>query len=95
MRLVHDLFDRTDVKTGATKVLKVIAACDVGRVMNPLALLGQVDRALLEELAGIVGPVLQWSKQDAAAEVERTIQRLEQVHGVTAAARSKSSFRCA
>ena len=32
-----------DVKTGVTKVLKVIAACDVGRVMNPLALLGQIE----------------------------------------------------
>jgi len=50
---------------------------------------------LLEELAAIVAPVLKWSKQDAAAEVERTIQILEKVHGVTAAARSKSSFRCA
>jgi xanthine dehydrogenase molybdenum-binding subunit len=32
-----------DVKTGETRVLKVIAACDVGRVMNPLALLGQIE----------------------------------------------------
>ncbi len=32
-----------DVKTGETKVLKVIAACDVGCVMNPLALLGQIE----------------------------------------------------
>ncbi|HEX5085293.1 MAG TPA: molybdopterin cofactor-binding domain-containing protein, partial [Blastocatellia bacterium] len=32
-----------DVKTGETKVLKVIAASDVGRVINPLALLGQVE----------------------------------------------------
>ncbi len=35
-----------DVKTGKTKVLKVIAACDVGRVMNPLALLGQVEGSI-------------------------------------------------
>jgi xanthine dehydrogenase molybdenum-binding subunit len=35
-----------DVKTGQTKVLKVIAACDVGRVMNPLALLGQVEGSI-------------------------------------------------
>jgi len=32
-----------DVKTGETKVLKVIAANDVGRVINPLALQGQVE----------------------------------------------------
>ena len=35
-----------DVKTGAARVLKVIAACDVGRVMNPLALLGQVEGSI-------------------------------------------------
>ncbi len=32
-----------DVQTGETRVLKVIAANDVGRVINPLALLGQVE----------------------------------------------------
>jgi xanthine dehydrogenase molybdenum-binding subunit len=35
-----------DVKSGETKVLKVIAANDVGRVMNPLALLGQVEGSI-------------------------------------------------
>jgi xanthine dehydrogenase molybdenum-binding subunit len=35
-----------DVKTGETKVLKVIAACDVGRVMNPLSLLGQIEGSI-------------------------------------------------
>ncbi len=35
-----------DTRTGETKVLKVIAACDVGRVMNPLALLGQVEGSI-------------------------------------------------
>jgi hypothetical protein len=42
---------------------------------------------LLEELAAIVSPVLRWSRQDAAAEVERTIELLEKVHGM------KSPFR--
>jgi selenium-dependent xanthine dehydrogenase len=32
-----------DVKTGEARVLKVIAASDVGRVINPLALQGQVE----------------------------------------------------
>ncbi len=35
-----------DVKTGETKVLKVIAASDVGRVINPLALQGQVEGSI-------------------------------------------------
>jgi glycerol-3-phosphate dehydrogenase len=58
-----------------------------------MGLLGEVNGPLLEELASIVAPVLGWSEQEAAAEVERTIQLLEKVHGVTAAARSKSSFK--
>ena len=59
-----------------------------------MGLLGQVDRPLLEELAAVVAPVLGWSEQDAATEVERTMQLLERVHGVMEAARSKSPFRC-
>jgi glycerol-3-phosphate dehydrogenase len=58
-----------------------------------MGLLGEVNGALLEELAGIASPVLGWTQQEAAAEVERTIQLLEKVYGVTAEARSKSSFR--
>jgi glycerol-3-phosphate dehydrogenase len=58
-----------------------------------MGLLGEVNGPLLEELAGIVAPILGWSKQHAAGEVERTIQLLEKVHGVRAAALSKSSFR--
>jgi selenium-dependent xanthine dehydrogenase len=35
-----------DLRTGETRVLKVIAACDVGRVMNPLGLVGQVEGSI-------------------------------------------------
>jgi glycerol-3-phosphate dehydrogenase len=59
-----------------------------------MGLLGEVSLPLLEELATIVSPVLQWSQQGAAAEVERTSQLLDKVHGVMAAARSKSPFMC-
>ena len=58
-----------------------------------MALLGQVNGPLLEELAAIVSPLLGWSPADAAAEVARTIQLLEKVHGVRAAALSKSPLR--
>ena len=47
-----------------------------------MALLGLVTMQLLEELAAILSPVLQWSRQDAAAEIERTARILEKVHGV-------------
>jgi glycerol-3-phosphate dehydrogenase len=46
-----------------------------------MGLLGEVNGPLLEELAAIVSPVLGWSEREAAAEVERTIQLLEKVHG--------------
>jgi hypothetical protein len=52
-----------------------------------------VNGPLLEELAAIVSPLLGWSPADAAAEVARTIQLLEKVHGVRAAALSKSPLR--
>jgi len=35
-----------DVTTGETKVLKMIAASDVGRAMNPLALQGQIEGSI-------------------------------------------------
>jgi xanthine dehydrogenase molybdenum-binding subunit len=35
-----------DPGTGEVKVLKVVAACDVGRVINPLALQGQVEGSI-------------------------------------------------
>ena len=60
--------------------------CSAGRIgirLKLLILFGEVvvTGPLLEELAGIVSPVLGWSEQDAAAEVERTIRLLEKVHG--------------
>ncbi|HEY1221309.1 MAG TPA: FAD-dependent oxidoreductase, partial [Bryobacteraceae bacterium] len=58
-----------------------------------MGLLGEATRPLLEELASVVSPVLEWSQQDAAAEVERTIQLLEKAHGAMAAAQSKSPLR--
>jgi len=50
-----------------------------------IGMLGEASIPLLEELATIVSPVLGWSQQDAAAEVERTVQLLLRVHGVTLA----------
>jgi xanthine dehydrogenase molybdenum-binding subunit len=35
-----------DPSTGEVKILKVVAACDVGRVINPLALQGQVEGSI-------------------------------------------------
>jgi len=50
-----------------------------------MGMLGEVSLPLLEELAAIVAPVLQWSPQVATAEVARTAELLKRVHGVTLA----------
>jgi len=51
-----------------------------------IGLLGEATRPVIEELAAVVARVLQWPPQTVAAEVVRTIQLLEKVHGM--------SFKC-
>ena len=50
-----------------------------------MGMLGEVSLALLEELATIISPVLEWSQEENEAEVERTVELLKRVHGVTLA----------
>ena len=50
-----------------------------------MGMLGEVSFALLEELATIIAPLLEWSQQDTEAELERTVELLKRVHGVTLA----------
>jgi glycerol-3-phosphate dehydrogenase len=50
-----------------------------------MGMLGEVNLPLLKELAAIISPVLEWSQPDAESEVERTVQLLSRVHGVTLA----------
>ena len=50
-----------------------------------MGILGEVSLPLLRELAEIAAPALEWSKQAADAEVERTAGLLKRVHGVTLA----------
>jgi glycerol-3-phosphate dehydrogenase len=88
----HSGYSRREIEFMALHE-RVVHLDDVILRRTLMALLGQVNRPLLEELAAIASPVLQWSREDAAAEVERTIELLEKVHGVTEAARSKSPFR--
>ena len=47
-----------------------------------MGLLGQLNRSLLEELARIAAPLLDWRPEEVAREVERTTELLEKVHGV-------------
>ncbi|MGC1392068.1 MAG: glycerol-3-phosphate dehydrogenase/oxidase [Bacteroidales bacterium] len=47
-----------------------------------MGILGEVNMALLEELAAIISPVLDWSPQQSKEEVVRTMGLLQRVHGV-------------
>ena len=47
-----------------------------------IALLGELSGELLAELVAIVGPLLQWSDEEAKKEVERTIDVLDDRHNV-------------
>jgi glycerol-3-phosphate dehydrogenase len=51
-----------------------------------IGILGELNLPLLKELAAVVSPVLKWSKEKTAAEIERTIQLFKKVHGVILAA---------
>jgi glycerol-3-phosphate dehydrogenase len=50
-----------------------------------MGMLGEVSLALLKELATIISPELEWSQEQNEAEVERTVELLKRVHGVTLA----------
>jgi len=45
-------------------------------------LLGQLDRALLEEIAGILAEALGWSIETTQSEIVRSLRILEMDHGV-------------
>jgi glycerol-3-phosphate dehydrogenase len=47
-----------------------------------MALLGQLSLDLLEELADVLAPVLEWSQERIHQEIERTAKLLSEVHGV-------------
>jgi glycerol-3-phosphate dehydrogenase len=49
-----------------------------------LAFLGHLNRALVGELAGILAEYLNWSAEEKAAEVERTLTILHDQHGISA-----------
>ena len=51
-----------------------------------IGILGEVNLPLLEELAAVVSPILQWPEEKTAAEIERTVQFMKNVHGVMLAA---------
>jgi glycerol-3-phosphate dehydrogenase len=61
---------------------KTVHLDDVVSRRTVMALLGQLSFELLEELAGVLAPPLQWSEQRTQEEIERTVRLMEKVHGV-------------
>jgi len=55
---------------------------DVVLRRTSMALMGELTPALLAELAEIAQPILSWSDDQAAAEVERTVGILRNKHGI-------------
>ncbi len=66
---------------------KVVHLDDLILRRTMLALLGQLSLELVAELAGVVGPALDWSEQRSREEIQRTLKLLEEVHGVKLAKR--------
>lgn len=66
----------------------VVHLIDVLLRRTSMAFQGGLSGALLEELAGVVGSVLDWDADRRAAEVEAAALELRDAHGVTLAAAS-------
>ena len=80
----HSGYSRREIEFMAEQE-RVVHLDDLILRRTLMGMLGEVSLPLLEELAKIISPALEWSEQDAAAEVERTVQLLRRVHGVTLA----------
>jgi glycerol-3-phosphate dehydrogenase len=61
---------------------KVLRLSDFVMRRSLMAMLGHVTRPLLEELAGVIGAVLQWSPEQTQAEVEHSVNLLQEKHDV-------------
>jgi glycerol-3-phosphate dehydrogenase len=84
--LVHHAgYSRREIEYMALKE-RVLHLDDLIMRRTLIGILGELTLPLLKELAAVVSPVLQWSKEKTAAEIERTVQLYKKVHGVTFAA---------
>ena len=80
----HSGYSRREIEFIA-KHERVVHIDDLILRRTLMGILGEVSLPLLRELATIISPVLEWTQQDTDAEVERTVQLLKRVHGVTLA----------
>ncbi len=62
---------------------KVVHLDDLVLRRSMMAYLGQLNRPLIDELAGIAGDVLGWDETQKQTETVRTLDILREQHGVT------------
>ena len=80
--LVHQPdYTRREIMFLATQE-KVVHLDDLILRRSLLAMLGQASRDLLVELSQIIAPILGWSKENQQHEVTRTLNLLQDRHGV-------------
>jgi glycerol-3-phosphate dehydrogenase len=65
---------------------RVVHLDDLIMRRTTMGILGEVNRASLEELAAVVSPALGWPEHKTAAEIERTIELLQKAHRAMVAA---------
>jgi glycerol-3-phosphate dehydrogenase len=80
----HNGYSRREIEFIAQNE-RIVHLDDIILRRTLMGMLGEVSLALLEELATIISPVLNWSQEQTEAEVERTVRLLQRVHGVTLA----------
>ena len=80
--LEHDSnFSRREVEFIA-KHERVNRLSDLVLRRTSLAMLGNITLPLLQELAGIIAPILNWSEDEMQGEIDYTIQLLKQHYGM-------------
>jgi glycerol-3-phosphate dehydrogenase len=77
----HPGYSRREIEFMALNE-RVIHLDDLIMRRTLIGILGELNLPLLKELAAVVSSVLQWPEQETEAEIERTIQLFQKVHGV-------------
>ena len=77
----HAAYSRREIEfLAATE--SVVHLTDLVLRRTSMAFRGELSLALLDELAGVLAPVLGWDAARAALEVELTVALLRDLHGV-------------
>jgi glycerol-3-phosphate dehydrogenase len=62
---------------------RVVHLSDIVQRRTPLAITGQIDRALIDTIAGVASEILGWGAEKTRMEIGALIAELEEFHGVS------------